>query len=651
MAIQQTPTQSAPGADTSLAQTPGDLHTGIALSPALVMAAALIYTMEADGQAHSSDVSQLQFALEGNQDLYDCAADYVDAVALDQFLQDAPAVLRTVEKICILVNVYDSYVSAGQAGPGRTLIFERLLSAFGMTAQSFMPYSKTIELKNNRAPSGVYTPTQDADETLGAHLALASGMVYMVAADGSIGVQERARLAVITGAFEGLQQAALKYVRRVRVDDFLQQAATVFDQSIKLHILTNVCDTMLSSGDVAPADSRLFLKMLATWGLSGDTFKPYYLLLKIKNVKPFDVGGFRYSSSAAQFAQTASLRTPANRFTSSRSEDAQTTPGSAASTVWVNRTEPQSMGKVRQGSFVGAGGTTPTRRRPRFNLTGNDQEDSAAAQDTPGRAAGVWVRSDGPDTPGQFGSASGEPVSTLPTGLSLAQFTARAEVVRKDTQLVSQLLDELESKMGLVPRAAGRSTSDETRKAASTDPLDASRRFEDSIQTFTVSASDTENTLQTAISDASPPVPDLAAQTLMPEPEQGPPAQRLPPAPLSVPSAPRVNAAARTGPVGRNSLVAESFLFASVASVALVAALTVSAWRPLSAGLPQQLAQQIHSLIPCSPRTLVAQRGWTASAKFGCQITPQPTLGRQGSPTWHSQERVSTMAPSSLPVW
>jgi hypothetical protein len=152
MAIQQTPTQSAPGADTSLAQTPGDLHTGIALSPALVMAAALIYTMEADGQAHSSDVSQLQFALEGNQDLYDCAADYVDAVALDQFLQDAPAVLRTVEKICILVNVYDSYVSAGQAGPGRTLIFERLLSAFGMTHSRLCRIPKRLNSKTTAHP-------------------------------------------------------------------------------------------------------------------------------------------------------------------------------------------------------------------------------------------------------------------------------------------------------------------------------------------------------------------------------------------------------------------------------------------------------------------------------------------------------------------
>ena len=84
---------------------PGDPPPGIALSPALVMAAALIYTMEADGQGHASngsDASQLQLTLEGNQDLYDCAADYVDAVALDQFLQDAPAVLRTIEKICIL---------------------------------------------------------------------------------------------------------------------------------------------------------------------------------------------------------------------------------------------------------------------------------------------------------------------------------------------------------------------------------------------------------------------------------------------------------------------------------------------------------------------------------------------------------------------
>jgi len=623
---------------------PGDPPPGIALSPALVMAAALIYTMEADGQGHASngsDASQLQLTLEGNQDLYDCAADYVDAVALDQFLQDAPAVLRTIEKICILVNVYDSYVSAGKAGPGRTQIFERLLSAFGITEQSFMPYSKTIELKNNRAPLGVYAPAQDAGATLGAHLALASGMVYMVAADGAIGVQERARLAVVTGAFEGLQQAALNYVRRVRVDDFLQQAAAVFDQPTKLHILTNICDTMLSSGDVAPADSRLFLRMLATLGLSGETFKPYYLLLKIKNVKPFDVGGFTYASAKAQFAYAASMRAPESRFAPSRSEDAQTEAGKAGATVWINRAQPQSMGSVRQGSLSGAGGTAAAHRRPRLNLMGTNPNDPPITQDRPERDAGVWVRSDEPDYPGQPDSASAQPFPALATGLILAQFTARTDVVRKDTQRVNQLLDELELKMGLLPGVRWRSTSGEPASALPADSQDESLRFVDSLATLKVSAADTENTLQTAIAEAAPTAPRPGALASMPGPIRQPQA-------LQQPQAQRLPAST-SAHVG-HSRATEALFYPCLASVAVIAALTVSAWRPLPAGSSLHLAQLVQQFSPCGPRALLTRKARTPSAKWGCLVAPQPTRGRQRGYTLPAKERVSTMAPSRLPV-
>ncbi len=639
MATETTPSQIAPGSDHSPAQVQVETPAPTALSPALVMAAALVYTLEADGQAHASDLSQLQFTLEGNQDLYDCAADYVDAIALDQFLQDAPVALRTVEKICILINVYDSFVSAGQAGPGRTETFERLLSAFGMTQQSFKPYSKTIELKNNRAPLGSYAPDQDPPNALGPHLALASAMLYMVAADGYIGVQERAKLAVFTSAFEGLQKASLRQVRTVRVDDFLKQASAAFNQSIKLHILTNVCDTMLCSGEVAPADSRLFIKMLSTWGLSGDTFKPYYLLLKIKNVKPFDISGFRSASSTAQADPSSRLLASGNRYASAVAGGAFATgAASTGSSVWVNRTGGDSTGTLRMGSRSSASGSSLVRRRARFNLTGVSLDDDAVSQETAEPGSGVWVRSDEPDSVAAPGTDPAAPVASHTTRLTLAQFTARAKNVRKDTQLVNQQLDELESKMGLAPWASTNTLTDAAR-ASQTDPMAAEQGSEQSLETFTVTVQGTENTLQTSASDADEDADaDEQAAPLVHAPE----ATNAPTSSNELASSGAVPALRQTG-VAPQRLAFEGLFYLGMASAAFVAALTVSGWRPLGSVLPVQMAQQVHRLNPCNSPLPTAHQAGLPRAKPSCALAPQPTMELPGTlgalrsvyPPWH----------------
>ena len=78
---------------------PGD--RSIELSPPLVLAAALVYMMAANGEIDDSESSQLQSVIGKNQDLLECAVDYVQAVPFDQFLRDAPEILNTADKLSV----------------------------------------------------------------------------------------------------------------------------------------------------------------------------------------------------------------------------------------------------------------------------------------------------------------------------------------------------------------------------------------------------------------------------------------------------------------------------------------------------------------------------------------------------------------------
>ena len=71
------------------------------LTPSLVLAAALMYMMTADGVIKDSESSQLQSVLGGNDELLACAASYVQSVPLDTFLKEAADSLSSLDKLCI----------------------------------------------------------------------------------------------------------------------------------------------------------------------------------------------------------------------------------------------------------------------------------------------------------------------------------------------------------------------------------------------------------------------------------------------------------------------------------------------------------------------------------------------------------------------
>jgi len=257
------------------------------LTPHLVLAAALLHMMASDGEIDDAESSQLQSVIGGDQHVMNVAVQYVQAVPLAQFLTDAYQVLDKASTLCILTNVCDSLLADGSAGADEVALFERMKTAWGIDTATFAPFERAIALKNNDTVMGEYKADQ-LDQTAGsAHLALAASLLYMMAADGTIATEEIGQLQTVIGEFKGLQEAALKQVRSVKLPEFLKRVTPSLSPDVKLYILTNVCDSMMSDGDVDALESKIFQNMLTGYGHDSASFKPFYQSIKIKNIKTF----------------------------------------------------------------------------------------------------------------------------------------------------------------------------------------------------------------------------------------------------------------------------------------------------------------------------------------------------------------------------
>lgn len=257
------------------------------LTPHLVLAAALLHMMASDGEIDDAESSQLQSVIGGDQHVMNVAVQYVQAVPLAQFLTDAYQVLDKASTLCILTNVCDSLLADGSAGADEVALFDRMKTAWGIDTATFAPFERAIALKNNDTVMGEYRADQ-LDQTAGsAHLALAASLLYMMAADGTIATEEIGQLQTVIGEFKGLQEAALKQVRSVKLPEFLKRVTPSLSPDVKLYILTNVCDSMMADGDVDALESKIFQTMLTGYGHDSASFKPFYQSIKVKNIKTF----------------------------------------------------------------------------------------------------------------------------------------------------------------------------------------------------------------------------------------------------------------------------------------------------------------------------------------------------------------------------
>ena len=271
--------------------TPEEAHTGqkatFRLTPHLVLAAALLHMMASDGKIDDAESSQLQSVIGGDQHVMNVAVQYVQAVPLAQFLTDAYQVLDKASTLCVLTNVCDSLLADGSAGADEVALFERMKTAWGIDTAAFAPFERAIALKNNDTVMGEYKADQLDQPGGTAHLALGASLLYMMAADGTIATEEIGQLQTVIGEFKGLQEAALKQVRSVKLPEFLKRVTPSLSPNVKLYILTNVCDSMMADGDVDALESKIFQTMLAGYGHDNASFKPFYQSIKVKNIKTF----------------------------------------------------------------------------------------------------------------------------------------------------------------------------------------------------------------------------------------------------------------------------------------------------------------------------------------------------------------------------
>ncbi len=114
-------------------------------------------------------------------------------------------------------------------------------------------------------------------------LALAVGLLFMMAADGEIEPEEIGQLQSVVGGDQELIHTAVKFMRSIRYDKFLVEANALLNPQQKLCVLINMADSLLSDGSAAAAEQQTFILALNAFGMTEESFKPYFETIALKN--------------------------------------------------------------------------------------------------------------------------------------------------------------------------------------------------------------------------------------------------------------------------------------------------------------------------------------------------------------------------------
>jgi hypothetical protein len=176
----------------------------------------------------------------------------------------------------------------------------------------------------------------------------------MMAADGTIATEEIGQLQTVIGEFKGLQEAALKQVRSVKLPEFLKRVTPSLSPDVKLYILTNVCDLMMADGDVDALESKIFQNMLTGYGHDSASFKPFYQSIKVKNIKTFSASVLKPKLIFSNVASGKDQDEKGVRFNRDQSfqEDAAQT-GNKLGTVSGKGTVISNVLPGQEGAYVG----------------------------------------------------------------------------------------------------------------------------------------------------------------------------------------------------------------------------------------------------------------------------------------------------------
>jgi len=120
------------------------------LTPKLSLAVGLLHMINADGHVEAEEIGNVLQALGNDKALLDATGRYARAKDIDSYLAESAKLLNADQKMCILLNLYDSLLADGVAAPEEQILFSRFLSAYGVSEQSIEPYTVGIALKNKR---------------------------------------------------------------------------------------------------------------------------------------------------------------------------------------------------------------------------------------------------------------------------------------------------------------------------------------------------------------------------------------------------------------------------------------------------------------------------------------------------------------------
>jgi uncharacterized tellurite resistance protein B-like protein len=130
---------------------------------------------------------------------------------------------------------------------------------------------------------GLFDVFKSEPPQLTARLALPAGLLYMMASDGEIEAEEIGQLQSVVGGDQELVNTAIKYLRSVKYEQFLNDAAAILSEQQKMCVLINMADSLLSDGRAEQSEQIAFGKALAQFGITEDRFEPYFEAIAIKN--------------------------------------------------------------------------------------------------------------------------------------------------------------------------------------------------------------------------------------------------------------------------------------------------------------------------------------------------------------------------------
>lgn len=135
----------------------------------------------------------------------------------------------------------------------------------------------------------------DTSQTMSPHFAFATGLLYMMSADGEMDNEEVGHLLSVLGGEKSggsigvgaqnkqMLDRALNYRQKNSIDKFLEEATPILTDAQKMCILMNLLDSAFSDGEAEPEEQALFAKIQAAFGVSDERFKPFFEVLMIKN--------------------------------------------------------------------------------------------------------------------------------------------------------------------------------------------------------------------------------------------------------------------------------------------------------------------------------------------------------------------------------